>query len=238
MADIDLTRTIPTRDFPSIHNYTITELNQPLVSLSKAGFKCDSQYYKQGIAGALKDCYARTGVVDRLKEAEALLPKGLRFKIYDAYRPIEVQERLWKFYRTQVKQKNPTASEEELDKLTSFFVSKPSYDVNNPSLHNTGGAIDLTIITDNGYALNMGTLFDDFTNRAWTNHFEVYAENDEVRQNRRLLYNVMTTTGFTNLPSEWWHYDLGTKFWAYFKNTNALYKGILNHDLPDAFPLF
>jgi D-alanyl-D-alanine dipeptidase len=36
----------------------------------------------------------------------------------------------------------------------------------------------------------------------------------------------MISAGFTNLPSEWWHYDYGTKFWAYFTGNKALYKGI------------
>lgn len=62
----------------------------------------------------------------------------------------------------------------------------------------------------------MGTLFDDFTNRAWSNHFESYEDCEDVKKNRRILYNVMIMAGFTNLPSEWWHYDYGDKFWAYF----------------------
>lgn len=232
-----LTKPIPTVNFPTIKEYTIKAVDEKLVSLVDNGFLVDSAYYNQGIAGSYKDCYARESVVAKLKEAESYLPEGLRFKIYDAYRPICVQQRLWDFYRKDVINKNPGLSEEEIDLKTSFFVSKPSYDANNPSLHNTGGAVDLTIVTDNGYALNMGTLFDDFTERAWTNHFEKYVDNNEVRENRRLLYNAMIRAGFTNLPSEWWHYDYGTKFWAYFKEQNALYKGIIDANLPDRFPL-
>ena len=228
---------IPTIEFPSIQNYIIKDNNEPLLSLSEHGFICDSQYYKQGVPGSLKDCYAREGVIEKLKIAQSLLPYGLKFKIYDAYRPICVQQRLWNFYRNQIKIKEPNLTEAELDKKTGFFVSKPSFDESNPSLHNTGGAIDLTLITDNGYALNMGTLFDDFTERAWTNHFEEYTDCEEVKHNRRILYNAMINAGFTNLPSEWWHYDYGTKFWAYFNNEDALYKGILEHNLPNTFPL-
>ena len=47
----------------------------------------------------------------------------------------------------------------------------------------------------------------------------------------------MISVGFTNLPSEWWHYDYGTKFWAYFNNTDALYSGILDINFPNRFPL-
>ena len=83
----------------------------------------------------------------------------------------------------------------------------------------------------------MGTEFDNFSNKAWTNHYEEYTQNDEIRDNRRLLYWTMINAGFTNLPSEWWHYDYGTKFWAYFNNTNALYEGILDIDFPNRFPI-
>jgi len=225
---MQLDKVIPNVDFPSINNFDIIDKDEELVSLSEAGFLCESQYYEQGIAGSLKDCYARRSVVDKLQVAQSLLPKGLKFKIYDAYRPISVQQTLWDFYRNKIQNDNPSLSETELDKKTSFFVSKPSYDEMHPSLHNTGGAVDLTLVTDNGYALNMGTLFDDFTERAWTNHFEQYTKCEEVKINRRVLYNAMLEAGFTNLPSEWWHYDYGTKFWGYFTKQDALYKGILN----------
>lgn len=223
---------IPTIKFPSIDTYPIDVVDEKLISLSNAGFLCESQYYLQNIPGSLQDCYARETVVDMLKEAESKLPTGCRFKIYDAYRPINVQQSLWDMYRKQVEKKEPYLSDEEIDFKTSFFVSKPSYDINQPSLHNTGGAVDLTIVYNDKYALNMGTLFDDFTKRSWSNHFEDdYPEHEscyEVRDNRRLLYEVMTSVGFTNLPSEWWHFDYGTKFWSYFKNQPAKYTGILN----------
>lgn len=232
-----LHKPIPNIAFPSIDVYQIDAVDEAIVSLSDAGFLVDSQYYNQGVAGAYKDCYAREHVVKMLYDAESYLPDGLRLKIYDAYRPITIQQRLWNFYHQKLRNEFPDISAEELDKKTAFFVSRPSFDVKKPSLHNTGEAVDVTLVTDNGYGLNMGTLFDDFTNRAWTNHFEVHEENSEVRQNRRILYNAMIQTGFTNLPSEWWHYDYGTKFWAYFKGQNALYEDVLDMDFSNRFPL-
>lgn len=234
---MNLQKPIPKIAVPSISDYNINYLNEEIVSLSKAGFVCESQYSKQGVPGSYADCYARKSVVEKLLLAQSLLPEGLKFKIYDGYRPICIQQRLWNYYRQDIKNKNPGLSDEEIDFKTSFFVSKPSFDEKKPSLHNTGGAIDLTLITNDGYALNMGTLFDDFTDRAWTNHFEEYENNEEVTKNRRILYNVMIEAGFTNLPSEWWHYDYGDKFWAYFNNTDALYEGILDIDFPNRFPL-
>lgn len=240
---------IPNVEIPNISTYPINYNNEDIVSLSKAGFLVDSKYYKQGIIGAYKDVYARKTVVNMLKQAESLLPDNLIFKIYDGYRPWAVQNHLWHFYRQDVVNKmlkeNPNLIETELDEdeidfKTLFFVSKPSKNVKLPALHNTGGAIDLTIVTKVGFhELNMGCLFDDFTNRAWSNHFEEsykdYENFTEVRDNRRLLYNVMIESGFTNLPSEWWHYDYGDKFWAHYTGNIALYEGILDIDLPNRF---
>ena len=237
MQNQNLQICIPNVKVPIVKSYTIQPIDEEIVSLSDAGFIVASQYYVQGIPGSYADCYARKTVVEMLKHAESLLPKGLRFKIYDAYRPICIQQRLWNYYRLDLKNRYPNLSEDELDFKTSFFVSKPSYDVFCPSLHNTGGAIDLTLITTDGYELNMGTLFDDFTDRAWTNHFESYEDAEGVKFNRRILYNVMITAGFTNLPSEWWHYDYGDKFWSHFNETDALYCGILDIDFPNRFPL-
>ena len=74
----------------------------------------------------------------------------------------------------------------------------------------------------------------------WTYAFEPDSGtgfvNDEVRDNRRLLYNVMTAAGFTNLPSEWWHFDYGDGMWAQLKNENAIYAGRLDAEVRDQVP--
>lgn len=236
MKDV-LSRAIPKIGVPSITSRVEEFVNEPIVSLSEEGFLVDSQYYKQGIPGSYKDCYVRKSLVEMLHNAESMLPDGLRFLIYDGYRPICIQQRLWNHYRGTIKHDNPNLSDEELDFKTSFFVSKPSYDESMPSLHNTGGAIDLTLYDKSGKVLNMGTEFDDFSDKAWSNHFEEYEDNEVVRNNRRILYNVMIEAGFTNLPSEWWHYDFGDKFWAHFKGKKPVYIGILDIDFPNRFPL-
>lgn len=215
---------IPTMNCPQIKNVSESLIVEPIVSLSSFGLLCDSQYYKQKIQFAINDCYARKHVAEKLVYAQYLLPKGYHFKIYDAYRPIEVQQALWNKYQEQLLAENPEISEQELDSLTRTFVSKPSEDLTPP--HNTGGAIDLTIIDKSGKELDMGTDFDDFSEKAWTAYFEENNISDIYKENRRILYNVMIKAGFTNLPSEWWHYDFGNSNWAYYKNTDIIYGAI------------
>ena len=237
-----LTTPIPTIKFPSIKEYETEENGEQLVSLSVMGLLCESQYYMQGVAGALKDCYARKSVAYMLLRAQDYLPEGMKFKIYDAYRPIKVQQRLWDYFRTKMIYENPGMNDDEVDKRTEFFVSKPSYDIKRPSLHNTGGSVDLTIVDANGKELDMGTKFDDFSDKTWTNHYEdSYIENETnepVRDNRRILYNAMIQAGFTNLPSEWWHYDYGTKFWAYFTGGQSVLRRYFGTPSAKRFPSY
>ena len=221
---------IPSVEYPNSTPSIIGTRYDLLVSLSRAGFLCEPKYIQMGIKGALNGCYARQAVVARLLLAEKKLPQGYRFKIWDAYRPISVQKALWEHYREQVVKENPTFSDEEIDKITNYFVSKPSFDIKNPSVHNSGGAIDLTIVDEQGNELDMGAKFDDFSPMSWSNYYELNDIDDKIKENRRLLYNVMTSSGFTNLPSEFWHYDYGDIFWAYYTGEDAIYHGVLNNN--------
>jgi D-alanyl-D-alanine dipeptidase len=36
-----------------------------------------------------------------------------------------------------------------------------------------------------------------------------------ARANRDLLISAMTTAGFVNYETEWWHWSYGDRYWAY-----------------------
>ena len=46
-----------------------------------------------------------------------------------------------------------------------------------------------------------------------TNFYEA-SENITARDNRKILVKTMESEGFSNYPSEWWHYDYGNRAWA------------------------
>ena len=110
--------------------------------------------------------------------------------------------------------------------IISRYVSYPENNVLLPPVHTTGGAVDLTLIDSDGNELDMGTEFDSFSEAASTAYYEQVGTDTKIRDNRRMLYNAMTGAGFTNLPSEWWHYDFGDRFWAYYNRKPAIYKGV------------
>ena len=120
----------------------------------------------------------------KLKKAILIAKElDLSFKIYDAYRPSYVQQALWSF------DPNPN------------FLTNPA----KGSPHTKGIAIDLTLIDLKGKELDMGTKFDDFTEKAY--HLSRSIDK-QVRLNRYMLLSIMTLAGFDHYLNEWWHYQL------------------------------
>lgn len=213
----------------SAENIEVRDNGEPLVSMSEFSnlrIIYEPIYYLNNIPGAINVCYLRECVFRKLYDALALLPEGYGFKIYDAWRPFEVQKFLYD-RQVEVLMNEKGKKKEEALVLAKRYVSPPSDNPQKPFVHSTGGAVDLTIVDNNNKELNMGTRFDDFSKLAATDSFES-SDNEEVKRNRRLLFGVLTKVGFTNYPSEWWHYDFGNCFWASeSKSRNAIYGGIV-----------
>ncbi len=128
-------------------------------------------------------CFLRRGTAERLARVQARLRrKGLGLKIWDGYRPLSVQWRMWE------------------------LVQDPKYvaDPRKGSRHNRGAAVDVTLVDSTGRELEMPSGFDDFTERA---HRDYTGCSEEARRNRRILEEAMRAEGFLPLPSEWWHFD-------------------------------
>ncbi|HTX18750.1 MAG TPA: D-alanyl-D-alanine dipeptidase [Bacteroidota bacterium] len=128
-------------------------------------------------------CMLRRIVAESLSAAQReLRPLGLGLKIFDAYRPLSVQKKLW------------AAVPDDR------YVANPS----KGSRHNRGAAVDLTLVDSHGHELSMPTPFDDFTVRA---HCDFTNLPEAELKNRALLERVMTNHGFLTMRTEWWHFD-------------------------------
>lgn len=221
---VNLTQPIPTPktawDWNTLLSYPIIENMEPMVALSyHPQIITRPQYAIQGLSGALFEIYGRQGLQERLAAAAQLLPAGHRFVVFDAWRSISTQMALFNSLSRRIATNHPDWSEDQITQQTLKTVAAVSRDPKRPSPHNTGGSIDLTIVDEHGVLLEMLSPYDDFDETARTNYFEIKADLTEreisARDHRRLLYNIMTTVGFTNYDEEWWHYDFGNQNWAW-----------------------
>lgn len=131
------------------------------------------------------DCVIREEVADALIKANNEFKKqGCVIKFYDCYRPLAVQRIMWEVY--------PDAR----------YVANPA----TGSIHNRGGAVDITLVNSNGIELDMGTGFDHFGEEA---HHAYIKLDSAVLSNRKLLKQGMESFGFSAIKTEWWHYNFG-----------------------------
>lgn len=132
-------------------------------------------------------CLLRPEAAEALKRAHKVLQnKGLRFKMFDCYRPGPYQQRLWD------KVPNPD------------YVTPPA----KGSMHSRGAAVDLTIVDAKGHELDMGTPYDFFGKEAHTDYTQLSAT---VQANRKLLRTTLEAVGFKGIRTEWWHFSYQTK---------------------------
>lgn len=106
----------------------------------------NSPYKLNQLHGSNITIFLRQDVAKRLLQAERLLPTGYHLIIFDGWRSIEVQKSLYDEYYNSLKNKLPNWDEVMLSEETQKYVSLPSNNPGNPSPHNTGGSVDLTII--------------------------------------------------------------------------------------------
>lgn len=215
----------------------LEENNEQLVLLDTLSdrIRIESEYYKKEIPGSIQSCYVRSTVAAMLVQASKMLPEGCSLLIYDAWRPVEVQEYLYDDYVAALKRMYPNKAEDYITDLAQKFVSIPCTDLTKPSPHFTGGAVDLTIVDENGCKIDMESDFDSFCEESHTRYYEEKLEKGlrltlkelQFCLNRRLLNNIMVSAGFTNYPKEWWHFDYGDQFWGYLKKQKAFY-GLVN----------
>lgn len=232
------------RLLPEIESWEDVEIKEcgerliPLSTLEPERILVRSQYFLNGIKGAAEECFVRDTVAKMLIKASKRLPGRYKLVIWDAWRPVEVQGAIFNMHIEKLKNFNPDFDKENLYRLAKRYVSLPSFDANKPSPHNTGGAVDSSIIDSSGNYLNMGTGFDDFSVKSNTRYYEELLErkrslSDEdllILNNRRLLFHTMAAVGFTNYRAEWWHYDYGNQFWGKSKGVNAIYGKITVQD--------
>jgi D-alanyl-D-alanine dipeptidase len=181
---LDITRISPVINLPEVNDTTFVNLksySQDFIYDMK--YATTDNFLKSKVYDC-DVCYLRLKTVKSLIKAnEKFIKKGYRIKIFDCYRPLDIRKQMWQ------------------------IISNPKY-VANPqkgSIHNRGGAVDVTLVDEKGNELDMGTDFDYFGVEASHKYTNI---SDEVKANRKLLKKIMQASNFKSFDSEWWHYNL------------------------------
>lgn len=216
---------------PKVREVRIVECGETVEELNVRDFLLEPMYFDWGYSET-PIIRLRGGVINRLREAKKILNDmpgcaGWNFKIWDGFRTLKTQTILYENYLNELRAKNPEWSDEMLRDAVEIFVAPPSRNKELPAPHNTGGAVDLTIVDRDGDEIDMGTLFDEFDVKSYTNHFAL-SEDEKGKffhKNRMLLKDVLESVGFTNYHEEWWHFSYGDQNWAASKGLSETIYG-------------
>lgn len=173
---LDITNEVDENSFVNLKNYS----NDFVFDMKYA---TNDNFLKEKVYPCA-ECFLRVKTIKSLLEAnKAFIEKGYKIKLYDCYRPKAIQKQMWKIV--------PDAN----------YVANPK----KGSIHNRGGAVDITLVDSLGVELNMGTKFDFFGLEASHNFSNL---SEEILNNRKLLKEIMLLNNFQSFDSEWWHYNL------------------------------
>ncbi|MEM6254950.1 MAG: M15 family metallopeptidase [Cyanobacteria bacterium P01_D01_bin.156] len=170
--------------------------------------------------------YVRQGVLQALCQAQASLQTqhpGWRIQIFDAYRPIPVQQfmvdytykQLLQDWQQQSENAGVESPKEELMQQVHQFWAAPSYDLATPPPHSTGAAVDITLVDAQQQVVDMGSAIDEISEQSYPDHFA--GKPGEFHRHRTILSQAMTAAGFRQHPNEWWHFSLGDQLWAWLE---------------------
>ncbi len=215
----------------------IQDCNEPLVFIPSQDFVLETPhpYEKLGAPYGDRSPYVlRQGVLERLIAAQQhleVLRPGWRILVFDAYRPVAVQQFMVDYtFMELVRSHNRIPAELTEPERQNFwqqvyqFWAVPNLDPHTPPPHSTGAAIDVSLVDETGAVVDMGSPIDEVSPRSFPNAFAAAADPNSAtydaaiapfHQRRQLLHEVMTRAGFRRHLEEWWHFSYGDQMWVW-----------------------
>lgn len=164
----------------------------------------------------------RKPVYEKLVQAQKLLPKGLSFCLYEAYRSLSLQQMLFENRYKEIKNKHVHWSEDQVFDETIKMVSPVTNKDKSKNIppHSTGAAVDVYLIDENGEAIDMGIhpkdwMLDTEDTLSITDS-QIISE--QAKKNRKIMSEALSRVDFVNYPTEYWHWSYGDRYWAYFRH--------------------
>lgn len=190
---------------PLVTSIPVEDIGEPLVDL-RDRLAVDSRLADDEGAFA----HLREGLVIRLEEAQGRLPSGYRLLIVEGFRPPVLQRRYFEEYTDHLRLAYPEMSPDELHIAASRYVSPIEV-----APHTAGAAVDLTLCTDDGAELDMGTPVNATPEQSDGACYTAACDiTPDARRNREILCTALRSAGLINYPTEWWHWSYGDRYWA------------------------
>jgi zinc D-Ala-D-Ala dipeptidase len=222
----------------------IHDCHEPLIALPPEFGRIEPHAYAQlGAPYASVDTpfSVREGIVARLHQAQDCLQQlrsGWRLQIFDAYRPVAVQQFMVEYTFAEVLRDRgwdvatitPAQRQEALAAVHGFWAV-PNQNPLTPPPHSTGGAIDLTLVDAQGCAVDMGGDIDELSPRSYPDHYVGLPEPmaEQYDQHRQLLCYCMSQAGFERHYHEWWHFSYGDQLWAWLRSRREVGRSYVAH---------
>ncbi|MFF2205839.1 M15 family metallopeptidase [Streptomyces sp. NPDC058145] len=207
---------------PRVAAVPVQDCGEDLVDTRAAGlFLVDERKYDPNGHYA----HLRRGVVDRLQHAQRLLPPGFRLLIVEGYRPPSLQHAYFEEYSAELRHAHPDWTDSRIHEAASRYVSPPQI-----APHSAGAAVDLTLADHHGNEVDMGTRMNaspEESAGACYTHADTVSPT--ARAHRETLCRAMSSAGFVNYPTEWWHFSHGDRYWALDTNRPAAIYGPRAH---------
>jgi D-alanyl-D-alanine dipeptidase len=211
------------------HQIPIIECSEPLVKIPLELFAVESPHPYQKLGadyGGHSPYYLRQSVIKNLIQAQnylQLLHPNWYIQIFDAYRPVAVQQFMVDYsFGEALRERGLTDKElspqqrEEVWTAVYEIWAVPSLDMKTPPPHSTGAAVDITLVNDIGEVVDMGSPIDEMSDRSLPEYY--HHSHPEYHAHRQLLRDVMLKAGFQRNPREWWHFSFGDQMWAWLYN--------------------
>ena len=211
------------------HQIPIIECSEPLVKIPLELFAVESPHPYQKLGanyGGHSPYYLRQSVIENLIQAQnylQLLHPNWYIQIFDAYRPVAVQQFMVDYSFGEAlrergltdKELSPQQREEAWTAVYEIWAV-PSLDMKTPPPHSTGAAVDITLVNDIGEVVDMGSPIDEMSDRSLPEYY--IHSHPEYHAHRQLLRDMMLKAGFQRNPKEWWHFSFGDQMWAWLYN--------------------
>jgi D-alanyl-D-alanine dipeptidase len=195
-----------------IKSVIVTDNNEPLVEIKETE-KINLDKTNKNLIPQI-----RMSVLNLLTKASTDLPSEYKILVSTAFRPYEMQKRMWRKRLLQMAVLHPITmilNNRAWKKEAGRYTAPPG-----GSSHQCGAALDVTLLYKNS-KVDMGSTQNDIGIKVHTFNKEI---NIEQKANREMLYKIMTEAGFANYPLEWWHYSYGDRMWAaYTEESEAFY---------------